>query len=83
MNIKYYLCSLYVINWENKGHQLKTVMNISAAVVFYQFSVIFVYFPRTSFPLRPLVRTSFPLRPITSTTTDSSNTATRVLNLGA
>ena len=29
-------------------------MNISAAVVFYQFPVIFVYFPRTSFPLRPL-----------------------------
>ena len=39
---------------ENKGHQLKIVMNISAAVVFYQFPVIFVYFPRTSFPLRPL-----------------------------
>ena len=22
MNKKYYLCSLYVINWKNKGHQL-------------------------------------------------------------
>ena len=37
MNKKYYLCSLYVINWESKGHQLSVrvyITNIYVSDVF-------------------------------------------------
>ena len=29
MNKKYYLCSLYLINWKNKGHQLSVGVYIT------------------------------------------------------
>ena len=49
MNKKYYLCSLYVINWKNKGHELSVrvyITNIYVSDVNLWALGLGIYFPK-------------------------------------